>query len=489
MYRNEIWAFSSYAGHPTPELSNKLWKNMVNAGSSAFTVAYDLPTQVAYDPDHPMAEGEVGRVGVSMCSLNDWEVAFDGLDVNKLRITHGPNSLSLAQIACHAIIAEEQGGGPETIAGTSLGDVLMEYSARGSFIFPPEESMRFLSDGLVYAAEHMPKFSPIMVAGVHLSERGATPVHEMACMLADAFAYFQAAVDRGIDIDLIAPGVSFDPSGDHDNFFQEIAKLRAARRIYARVMKEKFGAKDPRSMMARWYVSNAGHCLHKEQYLNNLSRITLGCLLAVLSGCQYIDARTYDEQFGIPTQEAQVDTIRLQNVIAHETGITDTVDPLGGSYFIESLTSEFEERITKELETIDKLGGAVKCVERGYFRRQFSEDAYRWERAFKKGEVLRVGVNIYRSEEEEARPTRIYRADPKVEQERTKAVRRLRRKRDNRKVKKTLDEVRAIAALPPTPDNNLMYPIIEAMKAYATIQEIGDVLREEWGEFVQPSIF
>ncbi|MFC2067384.1 methylmalonyl-CoA mutase family protein, partial [Chloroflexota bacterium] len=444
-YREELWHVSQYSGRPTPEESNKLWKAAIEAGMNYCYIAYDLPTQLGLDPDNPRAEDEVGRVGISMVSQRDWEIAFDGIDLNKIRVAQVANAMGFIGIANYLCLARKRGIDWKQLHGACQNDILKEYLARGNYIFPPEPSIRLVGDALVFCSKNVPNYQAIQVTGAHYSESQATPVHEAAFALADAFCYMQAAVDRGIDIDVIAPNMQFLPGTEHYGFFQEIAKFRAWRKIYARVLKESFGAKKPESMMARLYVEEGGNSLQRKQYLNNIARITMSIVVAALSGAQHIGLRAYDEQFGIPTQEAIITNVRLQHVVAQETGITDTVDPLAGSYFVESLTSEFEERITAEIEKIDKLGGVVKCIENGYMKNILVQDAYKWQKEFESGKVIRVGANFYPSEEEE-RPLIIYRADPKVEQQRVDAVKEVKKKRDNAKVKKALDEMKAIAS-------------------------------------------
>lgn len=487
MYRGALWSYSQYSGYPTPEQSNELWKRQIAAGENLVYIAYDLPTQLGYDPDNPRVEGEVGRVGVSLTSLRDWEVAFDGIDIEKVLVSQVLNAPGAIGIACHLALAEKRGTDLKKLRGICQNEILKEYISRGNYIFPPAPSVRLVVDCLAYCGRHVPNYQPIQVSSYHPSERGATPVHEAAFALATAFAYIQSATDRGISVDLVAPGMQFLTAHRHIDFFHEIAKLRAMRRIYARVLRDRFQAKNPQSMMARWYSAINGTSLQREQYLNNIARIALGVLVGALAGCQVIDTRAYDEQFGIPTVEALVTSARCQQVVAHETGVGDTVDPLGGSYFVETLTNEFEEAITKELDTIDKLGGMTKAIEQGYCQRLMAQDAYQWQRAFERGEMLRVGVNCFTSEVEE-RPARIYRADPKIEEQRIAAVKQMRRGRDDKKVEASLKKVKAMASTEATEENNMLPSILEAVKAYATVGEMCDTLREVWGEYLEPSV-
>ncbi|MDO8568999.1 MAG: methylmalonyl-CoA mutase family protein [Dehalococcoidales bacterium] len=487
-YREQLFQVSQYSGHPLPEESNKLWKAAYQAGMTSCYIAYDLPTQLGLDPDNIKAEGEVGRVGASLVSQRDWEVAFDGLDLSKMRVSQVANAMGMFGISNYLCLAKKQGVNLQNIEGGCQNDILKEYIARGNYIFPPVPSMRMVADALAYCAKHAPKFQAIQVCSAHYSESQATPVHDASFALADAFAYLQSAIDNGVDVDVIAPGMQFLTGDEHYGFFQEIAKHRAMRKVYAEIMKDRFKAKKPESMMFRMYVAQGGNSLQRKQYLNNIARSTLATLVAALAGAQHIDLRAYDEQFGIPTQEAIITNIRIQHVVAQETGVTDTVDPLAGSYFVEWLTAEFEKRIKEEIAKIDKQGGAVKAIENGYMKKILVQDAYKWQRDFEAGKVIRVGNNFYPSKEDE-KPFRIYRADPAVEGKRVADVKALRQKRDNKKVKNALSELKALASLPPTPQNNLMPAAMEAVAAYATVGEFCDTLREVWGEYKEPSVF
>ncbi len=489
-YRAKLWGITAYGGKALPEESNQLWKAQVAAGADTVSMAYDLPCQLGLEPDHPKAEGEVGRIGVSMVTQRDWEIAFDGIDFNKVGVYQVFNAPAIVGFANHIVLGEKRGIGLNSLRGMQQNDVLKEYIARGNYIFPPAESIRLTADILQYGGEYMPRYQGTTVCGVHESERGANDIHELALALAKASTYVQAAVDRGVDVDKVAPGVMFFPGGDHYVFWEEVAKFRAHRRMWAKIMKERFKAKRPESLQCRIYSAEGGTSLHREQYLNNLGRITLACLAASLSGCELIDGRAYDEQYGIPTTEAQVTSVRLQNVVAYETGVDDTVDPLAGSYYVEWLTLETEERTWQALEEIEKRGGMVRCIETGYAQRLIAQDAYTWQKRFESGELKRVGVNILRSAAGvEEKPVRIYRSDPAVEAKRKEAVAEVKKKRDNTKVKKALSEITATARLEATAKNNLVPPVIEAVKNYATVGEICDALRAVWGEYKEPTIF
>jgi len=488
-YRGKLWGITAYGGKGTPEESNGLWKAQVAAGADTISVAYDLPSQVGLDPEDAKAKGEVGRTGISMASQKDWEVAWDGIDFNKVGVYQVFNALAIYGLANHIALADSKGIGVGELRGMQQNDVLKEYMARGNYIFPPGPSMRLTSDILHYVGMNMPRYQAITVCGYHQSERGANNIHELALMMVNASAYLQAVIDRGVDVDKIAPGITFFPACDHGVFFEEIAKLRAMRRMWAKIMRERFKARKPESLQCRIYCAQGGTGLFREQYLNNIGRIGLASLAGALAGAELIDTRSYDEQFGIPTTEAQVNTIRVQNMVAYETGIDSTVDPLAGSYFVETLTSETEERAWKVIEEIDSQGGIVRCIESGYIQRMMAKDSYEWQLRYEKDEIPRVGVNIFQSAEGEAeKPVNVYRPNPAVEKQRIDAMVEMKKKRDNQKVRKSLDELTALAREAATANNNLMPAMIGAVKEYATVGEVGEALRKAWGQFREPAI-
>jgi methylmalonyl-CoA mutase, N-terminal domain len=488
MYRGAIYGISQYSGYSTPEAANKLWKEQVSRGLYSIHLAFDLPTQLGMDPDDPRAEAEVGKVGVSMCSLRDFEVAFDGISLENIHLGQILNGVSTFALAAHIAMAEQQGVDLKKLRGFQQNDILKEYSARGLYVYPLEPAVRMAVDVIAYVCNNLPLYQGIHICCAHLSEKGANPVQEGAYGLSNMIAYLEAAIQRGIDVDKIAPAITFLASCSHGNFFEHIAKIRAIRRLYARILRERFKAKDPRSLQLRLLVSNKGTSITREQYLNNIARNGIAAVCAVMSGVQLLDLRGYDEQFGIPTSEAITTNIRIQQIVAYETGITDVVDPLAGSYFLENLTSEFEGKMWEKIEAIDKMGGTGTAIGLGYEQRELEDEAYKWQKDFEAGRIWRVGVNVFRSEEEE-KPSKVYRADPKIGRERVAAVRELRAKRDNKKVRKSLDELKATALLPGTAENNLVPPVLEAVKNYATIGEIANVFREVWGDSRGPSIF
>ena len=489
MGRSMPMVVSQYAGFGSPEESNKLWKAMVSAGTPSILMAYDLPSQLGLDPDNPKAAGEVGRVGCSISSQRDWEIAWDGIDLSKLMVNEVYNAPAIFAIANHLILAEKQGIPSSEVRGTIQNDTLKEFYARGNYIFNPTKSMRLVGDTLSYCAEHAPNYIPLQVCSTHLLDTGAIPAHEMAFALADGFAYVQAAVDRGLDIDDIAPGIMFITQVRHIDFFEHIAKHRAARKIWAKVMKERFKAKKPESQMMRLYTVTGATSFTKEEYLNNIGRGAIGALGAIFCGAQFFFMTGYDEHFGIPTREAIITSTQIARMATYETGCSDVVDPLAGSYYMEHLTSELEERILEELGEVDRRGGAIKCIENGYFHRTIIQDSYDWHKRYESGDILKVGVNAFRTQAAEDRPVRIFRTNPEEEKKRRTAIAELKQKRDNTMVKKALGEIKALAGLEPTAENNLVPPVMEAARCYATVEEVCDALREVWGEYREPPVF
>jgi len=486
-YRDGVWRSSQYSGRPTPEETNALWKTQIAAGQSQVYIAYDLPSQLGYDPGHAMAEGEVGRVGISMCSLRDWEVAFDGIDIGKTFVSQVNNAVAIAAVACHLALAEKRGVPLSQLPGSCQNDILKEYTSRGNYVFPPAPGMRLAIDTVAYCGLHVPNYMPMTVSFNHQAQVGAHPVHHIAFALGNAFAYYQYAMDRGLDIDKLAPGIMFLGAIGHHDFFEEIAKYRAMRKIYARVMKDRFHAKKLSSLAAKFLGGACGTDMYREQYLNNIARGAIAALVGALAGIQICDLRAYDEQYGIPTNDAILTALRTQQVVFYESGVADSVDPLGGSYFVESLTLDLERKIEEELERIDRQGGVLPGIENGYFRRLMAEDAMNLYKRFERGDMTRVGVNRFQSEKENQRPTTVYRSDPKLEGKRVADVKELKLNRDNRKVAKALGAVKDLALAKATADNNMMPVMLEAVKAYATYGEICDVLRDVWGEYREPN--
>lgn len=487
LYRSNLWRISQYSGYATPEESNDLWKAQIQTGLNTVYIAYDLPTQLGYDPDDPRAEGEVGRVGISLISLKDWERAFDGIDIEDVVVSQVLNAPGPIGIAMHLALARKRGVPWRQLRGVAQNDVLKEYIARGNYIFPPQPALRFLVDSLAFCAEEVPNYFPITVCTAHFSEQGADRVHEVAFAIADAIAYLDAATQRGVDLDLICPHIMWLTSHEHNDFLEEIAKLRAMRKVWARITKERFRVKKPESMLCRLYSAQGGANLCKEQYINNVARSGIAALTAALAGVQTIDLRTYDEQWGIPSKEAELVNVRIQQIVAYETGVTKTVDPLGGSYYLKSLTLKFEKRIMDEIARIDAMGGMLHAIETGYPQTKNFDDACRVQRQIESGEAVRVGFNKFR-QKEDSRPVRVYRAKPEVEDKRKKELYELRRGRDNSRTQQALTTLKAAAAKPLSESGNLMPYLIDAVEAYATVGEICAILRELWGEFREPVV-
>ncbi len=445
-------------------------------------MAFDLPTQIGYDSDHPMAEGEVGRVGVAIDSLEDMEILFDGIPLDKVSTSMTINSTAAILLAMYIVVAEKQGVPMEKLRGTIQNDVLKEYIARGTYIFPPQPSMRIITDIIAFCAQNMPKWNPISISGYHIREAGATAVQEVAFTLADAIAYVEAAVKAGLDPNVFGKRLSFFFAA-HNNFLEEIAKFRAARRLWARIMKERFGVTNEDAMKLRFHTQTAGSTLTAQQPLNNIIRVTIQALAAVLGGTQSLHTNSYDEALALPTEESVRIALRTQQIIAYESGVGDTVDPLAGSYAIEAMTSEIEKKAMEYIEKIDAMGGMVKAIEAGYVQREINESAYRYQLAVESGEEVVVGVNKFQMEEDVPMEN-ILKVDPEVEERQKERLRRLKEKRDNDKVKEALERVKRAAES----GENIMPPIIEAVRVYATVGEISDALREVFGEYTESAI-
>ena len=485
-YRKNLWTPSQYAGFGNPRETNQLFKKMIEHGNFPY-LALDLPTQNGYDPDHPMALGEVGRAGITLKSLRDWEVIFDGINVGDIYIGTVANAQAAVILAMHVVSAERLRADLKKVRGSLQNDILKEFTARGNYIFPVVPSIRLVTDVIEYCAKNLPAYWPICVCGGHFSEAGANRIHEVAFSLADAFAYVDEALKRELSIDQFAKGFFFLMKNNHYDFFEEIAKFRAMRKIWARTLKERYGAKDPDSMKLKILGHAGGSLMTKERPELNIARNTLACLTAALGGIQLIGLKTLDEVFGIPSEKAQMIAIGTQHVVAYETGIPDVVDPLGGSYYLETLTKEFENQVLKELDRIEKIGGVVKGIETGYFKRTIAEDAYQSYKDLESGKKIKVGVNKFRVEEEEV-PLKPYKLDPKEEAREIEELMELKRNRDNSLVEKTLRVLKEVARRPSGSENNLVPPIMEAVRAYATMGEICGVLRKVFGEYLEPAV-
>ncbi|MCS7124627.1 MAG: methylmalonyl-CoA mutase family protein [Candidatus Bathyarchaeota archaeon] len=483
MYRARFWTMRQYAGFGTAEQTNQRFKYLLSQGQTGLSVAFDFPTQVGYDCDHPLARGEVGKAGVSVSTLRDMETVFDGIPLDKITTSMTINAPAAVLLAMYVVVGEKQGVPQYILDGTVQNDILKEYVARGMYIFPPKPSMRLVTDIFEYCARHLPKWNPISVSGYHIREAGATAVQEVAFTFANAIAYVQAAIERGLDVDQFASGLSFFFAA-HNNLFEEAAKFRAARRLWARIMRERFRAKNPASWMLRFHTQTSGVSLTAQQPLNNIIRVTLQALAAVLGGTQSLHTNSFDEALCLPSEQAVTIALRTQQIIAYESGVADTIDPLGGSYYVEYLTDQIEENAAEYIRRIDELGGAVAAIEKGFMQREIIESAYRYQKEVESRKRIIVGVNEFVSEEKT--PIKILRIDPEIEKKLVKRLNEVKRQRNNAKVGEALDKLRNAAE---REDENLMPYIIQAVKEYATLGEICDVLREIFGEYKPPSIF
>jgi len=478
MYRGRFWTMRQYAGFATAEESNKRYKFLLSQGQTGLSVAFDLPTQIGYDSDDEMAVGEVGKVGVAIDSLKDMEILFDGIPLDKVSTSMTINAPAAILLAMYIVVAENQGVPSEQLRGTIQNDILKEYSSRGTFIFPPKPSMRIITDIFSYCSEKVPQWNTISISGYHIREAGSTAVQEIAFTLANGIAYVKAAVDAGLEVDTFAPRLSFFFNA-HSDFLEEVAKYRAARRLWAEIMKERFQAKNPRSMMIRFHTQTAGCTLTAQQPKNNIVRVAFQALSAVLGGTQSLHTNSMDEAYCLPSEEAVRIALRTQQVIAHETGVTDTVDPLAGSYYLEALTSEIYRRADEYIRKIDEMGGAVEAIEKGFVQREIQDSAYQYQREIESGERVVVGVNRFEMEEEE--PMDLLRVDPAVRVSQIEKLKGVREQRDEGAVKSALADLERAA----TGDDNIMPHILTAVRAYATLGEICGVLRGVFGEYQQ----
>lgn len=482
MYRGRLWTMRQYAGFATAEESNKRYKYLLEQGQTGLSIAFDLPTQIGYDSDHPMAEGEVGKVGVAIDSLADMEVLFDGIPLDKVSTSMTINAPAAVLLAMYIAVAEKQGVSKDKLRGTIQNDVLKEYIARGTYIFPPKPSMRLVTNTFEYCSKHVPKWNVISVGAYHIREAGSSAVQEVAFAFSNAIAYIEAALKAGLDIDDFAPRISWIYN-TYNNFFEEIAKYRAARRLWAKIIKNRFGAKNPESCMFRIHIQDGGSCMTAQQPLNNIIRGTIHAMASILGGTQSLAICSFDEALGIPTEQSVMLSLRTQQIIAEESGIADTADPLGGSYYVEALTNRIEEQVMEYIEKIDAMGGALAAIEKGFMQQEIQESAYRYQKDIEEGRQVVVGVNKYKIEEKLT--PEIFRVDPEVARVQTEKLAKLRAERDNAKVEAALKRLREDAK---SEDVNLMDAIIESVKAYATLGEICGVLREEFGEYKPKNI-
>ncbi len=477
MYRGRYWTMRQYAGFGTAEESNRRFRYLLEQGQTGLSCAFDLPTQIGYESDNALARGEVGKVGVAIDSLKDMEVLFDQIPLDKVSTSMTINGPAAVILAMYIVVAEKQGVSADKIHGTIQNDILKEYVARGTYIYPPHESMRLITDIFKYCYEKVPNWNTISISGYHIREAGATAVQEIAFTLADAIAYVDAAIKAGLAVDDFAPRLSFFFNA-HLNFFEEIAKFRAARRVWAKIMKERFHANNPKSLMLRFHTQTAGSTLTAQQPDVNLMRVAFQALSAVLGGTQSLHTNSRDEALSLPTEESVLLALRTQQVIAYETGVADMVDPLGGSYYIESLTDEIERQVQEYIKKIDDMGGATKAVENGYLQREINESSYRYQKEVESGEQVVIGVNRFRMEAKP--PTDLLRVNPKVEEHQVGKLTALKVGRDNEAVKETLLNLKLAAQ----GNENLMPYLIESVRVYATLGEICDTLRAVFREYV-----
>ena len=476
MYRGRHWTMRQYAGFGTAEDTNKRYKYLLDHGQTGLSVAFDLPTQIGYDSDHELSFGEVGKTGVAIDSLKDMEILFDGIPLDKVSTSMTINSTAATLLCMYIAVAEKQGVAAEKLQGTIQNDILKEYIARGTYIYPPAPSMRIVTDIFAFCKEKVPQWNTISISGYHMREAGSSAVQEVAFTLADGITYVAAAIKAGLDVDAFASRLSFF-FNCHNNFLEEIAKFRAARRLWARIMKERFGAKNPSSMMMRFHTQTAGCTLTAQQPFNNIVRVAYQALAAVLGGTQSLHTNSFDEALALPTEEAVRVALRTQQIVASETNVADTIDPLAGSYMIESLTSQIEDGAKKYIDKIDELGGVIKAIETGYIQNEIQNSAYQYQRDVEKGEQVVVGLNKFTVEEKPHE--NILRVDPEKERFQKEKLAKVKAERDNTMVQAALKKLQEAAQSA----DNLLPPTLEAVKAYATLGEIADVLRGAFGEY------
>ncbi len=475
MYRSRLWTMRQYAGFATAEESNKRYHYLLAQGTTGLSVAFDLPTQMGYDADHPLSEGEVGKVGVSISSLEDMEILLHGLPLERISTSMTINATASILLALYIAVAKKQGIDSRKLSGTVQNDVLKEYIARGTYIYPPEHSMRIITDIFRFCGEQVPRWNTISISGYHIREAGSTAVQEVAFTLSNAISYVQAALNAGLNVDRFAGQLSFF-FNSHNNLFEEVAKFRAARRMWAHIMKERFHAQDPRSMMLRFHTQTAGSTLTAQQPDNNIVRTAYQALAAVLGGTQSLHTNSKDEALSLPTEESARIALRTQQILAFETGTADTVDPLAGSYYVETLTNEIEQRAWKYIQQIDALGGSVHAIERGFMQAEIEQAAYDYQIALEEKRAIVVGVNRF-TLEQEIRPE-LLRMDVEMGKRQAAKVAELRQRRDNELVQQKLHALEQGAAS----TENLMPLIIGAVEAYATLGEISDTMRRVFGE-------
>ena len=476
MYRGRLWTMRQYAGFGSAAESNQRYRYLLSKGQSGLSVAFDLPTQIGMDSDHALAMGEVGKVGVAIDSLQDMETLFEGIPLEKVSTSMTINSTAAILLCLYVAVGKKQGANLAKLSGTVQNDILKEYIARGTYIYPVRPAMRIVTDIFAWCRDSLPKWNTISISGYHIREAGSTAVQEVAFTLADAIAYVQAALDAGLDIDDFAPQLSFFFNA-HNDLLEEIAKYRAARRLWARLMRERFQARDEKSLLLRFHAQTAGSSLTAQQPENNIVRVAIQALAAVLGGCQSLHTNSMDEALALPTEDAALIALRTQQIIANETGVVNTVDPVAGSYAIEHLTDEIESGALAYIEKIDALGGMLRAIESGFVQTEIQKAAYEYQRAIETKEQVVVGVNDFVAEEERAIPT--LRIDPQIEREQIQRLQSVRARRDTNKTKAAIAELERRAAT----NENLLPAILGAVEAYATVGEISDTLRRAFGEY------
>jgi methylmalonyl-CoA mutase N-terminal domain/subunit len=476
MYRGKFWTMRQYAGFGTAEESNKRYKYLLEQGQTGLSIAFDLPTQIGYDSDDPMSEGEVGKVGVAIDSLRDMEILFDGIPLDKVSVSMTINSTAMILLAMLMVIAKKQEVPYDKLRGTIQNDILKEYMARGTYIFPPKESMDLIVDIFDYGSKTLPKFNLISISGYHIREAGANASQEVAFTLADGIAYVEAAIKAGLDPNEFGKNLSFFFNA-HNNFLEEISKFRAARRLWAKIMRERFGVTDERAMKLKFHTQTAGSTLTAQQPLNNIIRVTIQALAAVLGGTQSLHTNSYDEALGLPTEQAVTIALRTQQIIAHEMGVTETVDPLAGSFAIEKMTSQIEEKAKEYINKIDEIGGMVKAIEIGYPQKEILNSAYKTQKKIEDKEQIIVGVNKYNSDAEEK--VEMLKMDENIEERQIQKLKKLKSERDTNKIEKSLERLKKAATI----RENLFPFVIECVENYATIGEIIKTLKEVYGAY------
>ena len=476
MYRGRLWTIRQFAGFGDAEETNKRFRYLIEHGQNGLSVAFDMPTLMGLDSDSPLSLGEVGTEGVAVDSLEDMERLFEGIPMGEITTSMTINAPAMVLLAMYVAAAEKQGVPPERLGGTNQNDILKEYIAQKEWLFPPEPSMRVFKDMLVYSTEHMPRWNTVSISGYHIREAGSTAAQELAFTLADGFAYVEAGIEAGLDVDDFAPRFSFF-FNSHIDFFEEIAKFRAARRIWATVMKEKYGAGDERSLRMRFHTQTAGVSLTAQEPLNNVARTAFEALAAILGGTQSLHTNSLDEALALPTEEAVRIAVRTQQIAALETGVTNTIDPLGGSYFVEALTDEIERQAYDYFRQIDEMGGMIKAIEAGFPMREIAEASARYQRELEEKKRYMVNVNVYEPQDEQE--MEIHRIDPEISRRQLERLEDLKKRRDNGLVERRLEELKEAAR----GDENTMYPILEAVRAYATVGEICDAMKEVFGSY------